>query len=157
MNRYMLEKWSWIEGTHGMRSQLLDSLSDADLTFSPGGQNMKLGDLCREMGEVEYSYIQSLKTFRQDWSYHNREAGLESSVARLKTWFQTLDDELKATVAALSDEDLKKTVDRGGFAMPVELQLDVYLQALLIFLGKATVYFKAMNKALPQYFHEYIG
>ena len=157
MNRSMLEKWSWIEGTHGMRSQLLDSLSDADLAFSPGGQNMKLGDLCREMGEVEYSYIHSLKTFRQDWSYHNGEAGLESSVARLKAWFQILDDELKATVDAFSDEDLQKTIDRGGFAMPVELQLDVYLQALLIFLGKATVYFKAMNKALPQNFQEYIG
>jgi uncharacterized damage-inducible protein DinB len=157
MNRYMLEKWSWIEGTHGMRSQLLDSLSDADLAFSPGGQNMTLGDLSREMGEVEYSYIQSLKTFRQDWSYHNREAGLESSVALLKAWFQTLDDELKATVDAFSDEDLQKTIDRSGFSAPVELQLDVYLQALLIFLGKATVYFKAMNKALPQYFQEYIG
>jgi uncharacterized damage-inducible protein DinB len=158
MNRYMLEKWSWIEGTHGMRSQLLDSLSDIDLAFSPGGQNLTLGALCREMGEVEYSYIQSLKTFRQDWSYHNREAGLESSVAQLKAWFQTLDEELKATVAAFSDEDLKKTVDRGGgFAMPVELQLDAYLQAGLIFLGKATIYFKAMNKTLPQYFQEYIG
>ena len=157
MNRYMLEKWPWIEGTHGMRSQLLDSLSDADLAFSPGGQNMTLGALCREMGEVEYSYIQSLKTFRQDWSYHNEEADLENSVARLKAWFQTLDDELKATVEAFSDEDLQKTIDRGGFAMPVELQLDVYLQALLIFLGKATVYFKAMNKALPQHFQEYIG
>jgi uncharacterized damage-inducible protein DinB len=157
MNRYMLEKWPWIEGTHGMRSQLLDSLSDADLAFSPGGQNMTLGALCREMGEVEYSYIQSLKTFGQDWSYHNEEADLESSVARLKAWFQTLDDELKATVDALSDEDLQKTIDRGGFATPVELQLDVYLQALLIFLGKATVYFKAMNKALPQNFQEYIG
>jgi len=109
------------------------------------------------MGEVEYSYIQSLKTFRQDWSYHNGEAGLESSVARLKAWFQTLDDELKATVDAFSDEDLQKTIDRGGFSTPVELQLDVYLQALLIFLGKATVYFKAMNKALPQNFQEYIG
>src|SRR5437867_6154719 len=42
MNRYMQEKWSWIEGTHAMRSQLLDILSDADLTFSPGGQNMTL-------------------------------------------------------------------------------------------------------------------
>ena len=157
MNRYMLEKWPWIEGTHGMRSQLLDSLSEADLAFSPGGQNMTLGALCREMGEVEYSYIQSLKTCRQDWSYHNGEAGLESSVARLKAWFQTLDEELKATVDAFSDEDLQKTIDRGGFAMPVELQLDVYLQALLIFLGKATVYFKAMNKALPQNFQEYIG
>jgi hypothetical protein len=38
MNRFMNEKWPWIEGSHGMRSQLLDILSDADLAFSPGGQ-----------------------------------------------------------------------------------------------------------------------
>ncbi len=157
MNRYMLEKWSWIDGTHAMRSQLLDILSDADLAFSPGGRNMTLGALCREMGEIEHSYAQSLKTFQQDWSYHNGEADLESSIARLKAWFQTLDDELKATVSAFSDEDLKKTVDRGGYMMPVELQLDVYLQALLIFFGKATIYLKAMNKPLPQQIQEYIG
>ena len=157
MNRYMLEKWSWIEGTHGMRSQLLDSLSDADLAFSPGGQNMTLGALCREMGEVEYSYIQSLKTFKQDWSYRNMEAGLESSITRLKAWYQTLDEQMKAAVSDLSDEDLTKTVDRGGFSMPVDLQLDVYLQALLIFFGKVTIYLKAMNKPLPQHIQEYIG
>ncbi len=157
MNRFMQEKWPWIEGSHGMRSQLLDVLSDADLAFSPGGQNMTLGALCREMGETEHSYVQSLKTFQQDWSYRNTEAGLDSSVTQLKAWFQTLDDEMKATVSALSDEDLKKTVDRSGFAMPVELQLDVYLQALLIFLGKATIYLKAMNKPLPEHFQEYIG
>jgi len=157
MNRSMLEKWSWIDGTHAMRSQLLDILSDADLAFSPGGQNMTLGALCREMGEIEHSYVQSLKTFQQDWSYHNGEADLESSVARLKAWFQTLDDELKATISAFSDEDLKRTIDRGGYMMPIELQLDVYLQALLIFFGKATVYLKAMNKPLPQQIQEYIG
>ena len=157
MNRYMQEKWPWIEGTHALRVQLLDTLSDTDLAFSPGGQNMTLGALCREMGEIEHSYEQSLKTFQQDWSYHNTEADLESSVARLKAWFQTLDDELKATVAALSDEDLQKTVDRGGYKMPVELQLDVYLQALLIFFGKVTIYLKAMNKPLPQHIQEYIG
>jgi uncharacterized damage-inducible protein DinB len=111
MNRYMQEKWSWIEGTQGIRSQLMDVLSDADLAFSPGGQNMTLGALCREVGEIEYSYIQSLKTFKQDWSYHNTEVGLESDVNRLKTWYQTLDDEMKATVSALADEDLTKTID----------------------------------------------
>ena len=157
MKRYMQEKWPWIEGTHGMRSQLIDILSDADLSFSPGGQNMTLGALLREMGETEYSYIQSLKTFKQDWSYRNMEAGLESSITRLKTWYQTLDEEMKATVSDLSDEDLTKTVDRGGFSMPVDLQLDVYLQALLIFFGKATIYLKAMNKPLPQPIQEYIG
>lgn len=158
MNRYMQEKWPWIEGTHGMRSRLLDSLSDADLAFSPGGQNMTLGALCREMGEIEYSYIQSLKTFEQDWLYHNTEAGLVSSVTQLQAWYNTLDEEMKATVSALSDEDLTKTVNRGGdFVIPVDLQLDVYLQALLIFFGKATVFLKAMNKALPQHFQEVIG
>src|SRR5579863_4010824 len=157
MNRMMNEMWPWIEAAHGMRSQMLDILNDADLAFSPGGQNMTLGALCREMGEIEHSYIQSLKTFQQDWSYRNTDAELESSVARLKAWYQTLDEEMKATVSALSDEDLTKTVDRGGFSMPAELQLDVYLQALLIFFGKATIFLKAMNKPLPQQFQEVIG
>ena len=153
----MQEKWPWIEGTHRMRTELLDTLSDADLAFNPGGENMTLGALFRETGEIEYSYTQSLQTFEQDWSYRNREAGLESSVARLRAWHQTLDEEMKATVSALSDEDLKKTVKRNGFEMPVDMQLDVYLQALLIFFGKATVFLRAMNKTYPQDIREYIG
>src|SRR5438045_5331909 len=100
MNSYMQEKWPWIEGTHVMRAQLLDTLSDADLACCPGGQNMTLGALCREMGETEHSYVQSLKTFKQDWSYRNTEEKLESSVARLQAWFQTLDDEMKAAASA---------------------------------------------------------
>ncbi|HEY7416317.1 MAG TPA: DinB family protein, partial [Ktedonobacteraceae bacterium] len=106
MNSYMQEKWPWIEGTHGMRIQLLDTLSDTDLAFSPGGQNVMLGELLREIGEVEHAYTQSLKTFKQDWSYRNTQAGLQGSVAQLKEWYQTLDEEMKTTVAALSNEDL---------------------------------------------------
>ena len=41
--------------------------------------------------------------------------------------------------------------------MPIALQLDVYLQALLIFFGKATTYLKAMDKTLPKQIEEYIG
>lgn len=158
MNRYMQEKWPWIEGTHGMRTRLLDTLSDADLAFNPGGENVTLGALCREMGEVEYSYIQSLKTFKQDWSYRNTEAGLASSVAQLNAWGQALDDEMKATVSALSDEDLAKIIERGeNFSLPVEVQLDVYLQALLIFFGKVAIYLKAMNRPLPEDIQGCIG
>jgi uncharacterized damage-inducible protein DinB len=158
MNRFMQERWSWVEGSHGMRNSLLDAVIDADLGFSPGGLNMTLGALFREMGEIEHSYVQSLQTFKQDWTYRSTEAGLESSSARLKAWFQALDDEMQATVSAFSDEDLKKPVERSsGNSMPVELQLDVYLQALLIFLGKATIFLRAMNKPLPPYFQEYIG
>jgi hypothetical protein len=87
-------------------------------------------------------YVQSLKTFQQDWSYRNTEAGLERSTARLKAWFQSLDEEMKTTASAFSDEDLNKTIERG-FAVPVELQLEIYLQA--------------MNKPLPQQMQEWIG
>jgi len=158
MNHYMQEKWSWIEGTHGMRTGLLETLSDADLAFNPGGENVSLGALCRELGEIEYDYLQSFKTFRQDWSYRNSEAGLDGSVARLKAWFQAMDDDLKATVSAFSDEDFKKTIEReSGFMVPIEMQLDIYLQAMLIIFGKATIYMKAMNKPLPPSMKEYIG
>ncbi len=161
MNRYMQEKWAWIEGTHGMRTHLLDTLSDADLAFNPGGTNLTLGELCREMGEVEYAYIQSLKTCKQDWSYHNTEEGLASSVARLKAWGEKLDEEMKAVVAAFSDEDLAKTVERGSeggsFPAPIEMQLDIYLQALLIFFGKVAIYLKAMDRPLPENIQAYIG
>jgi hypothetical protein len=157
MNRMMNEKWPWIEAAHEMRSQLLDLLSDADLAFHPGGQNMTFGALCRQMGETEHAYIQSLKTLKHEWSYRNTEADVVSSVARLKAWFHTLDDEMQAALAAFSDDDGNKPIDRGGEAVPVAFQLEVYLQAVLIFLGKATIYLKAMNKSLPQSFQEYIG
>lgn len=71
MNCFMQEQWSIFEDTHGMRTQLMVALSDADLAFSPGGQNMTLGALCREIGEIEHSYIESIKTLKQDWSYRN--------------------------------------------------------------------------------------
>ncbi len=84
MNRMMNEKWPWIEAAQGMRSQLFDILSDADLVFTPGGQNMTVGALCREMGETEYAYIQSLKTWRQAWSSRHPEADVVSSVDQRK-------------------------------------------------------------------------
>jgi uncharacterized damage-inducible protein DinB len=153
----MQEKWPWLEEVQGMRWQLLDILSNADLAFSPGRQNGTLGALLRKMGDIEYAYIQSLNTGRQDWSYRNTEAGLESNIARLKAWFQALDDEMQATISAFSNEDLKKTIDRGGFNSTVEREVDHYGEALLIFFGKATIYLKAMNKPVPESIESTIG
>src|SRR5581483_9918192 len=107
--------------------------------------------------ETEHAYIQSLKNLKHEWSYRNTEADMVNHVAHLKAWFQTLDDQMKAAIVAFSDEDEQKMVERSGDAVPIEFQLDVYLQAVLIFLGKASIYLKAMNKSLPQSFQEYIG
>src|SRR5690349_4950871 len=86
MNSYMENKWSWIEGSQGMRSGLVGTLTDADLAFCPGGETMTLGALCREMGDIEYAYLQSFKTFTQDFTYRNTEPGIETSVAKLLAW-----------------------------------------------------------------------
>ena len=150
------EKWGWIEGTHEMRNEIMDTLTDADLAFNPGGENMTLGALCRQMGEVEYSYLQSMKTFKQDWEYRHPDSGVETSLERLKAWYQSLDQEFKAVVEKLSEVDLSKSIARTGFDVPMEFQFDVYLQALLIFLGKMMIYLKAMNKPLTQKMRDWI-
>ncbi len=158
MNRLMEQKWPWIEGTHAIRLQLLDGLTDADLAFTPGGQAMTLGALCREIGEIEFSYLRSLKTFTQDFDYRNTTAGLDQSVAQLKTWSQQMDDEMKAVIEKMGEAELAKSVARpGGFEAPLDMQLDIYLQALLIFLGKASIYLRVMNKTAPQAIQDWIG
>jgi hypothetical protein len=158
MNSYMENKWSWVEGSHGMRNGLVGTLTDADLAFSPGGQTMTLGALCREMGDIEHAYLQSLKDFTQDFTYRSTEPGIETSAAKLVAWYQKMDDDLKATVTAFSDDDFKKIIERsGGFKVPVDMQLDIYLQAILIFFGKITIYLKIMNKPMDKTFQDYIG
>lgn len=159
MHKLMEEKWSWIEGSHQMRTGLLDAVSDEELAFSPGGQAMTLGELCKEMGEIQHAYVQSLKTFKQDFSYRHPDAAICDSVKSLKSWFDELDKEMKARLEGFSEDDLKNmTVDRGsGYEMPIPVQLDVYLQALLIFFGKATIYLRVMEKPLPPAIESWIG
>lgn len=155
MNRFMNEKWPWVEGTHALRDQVLAVLSDAELAFTPGGTNKTLGELFREMGEVEHSYLDSFKAFKQTWDYHNAEAGLAASKDKLGAWFKGLDADLKATAEAFSDADLSKTIERS-FPVSIELQFDIYIQALLIFLGKASIFLRAMNKPLPEQIQSWI-
>jgi uncharacterized damage-inducible protein DinB len=159
MNRLVSDYYPIFEMYQALRNQLMELLTDADLGYRVGGANPTLGALCRQIGETEYSYIQSFKTFTQDFSYRNRTPGLEGSVSTLSSWFAELDRELKTTIEGLSEEDLaQRTIDRGGdFKLPLQIQLDVYKEALLIFYGKVSVYLKALGKTLPTQWQEWIG
>ncbi|MCI0714533.1 MAG: hypothetical protein L0154_30545 [Chloroflexi bacterium] len=159
MHESMEQRWSWIDGSHGMRTGLLDAVSDSDLAFSPGGQAMTLGELCKEMGEIEYAYVQSLKTLKTDFSYRHPDPDVCSSVENLKKWLEKLDGEMKTVLEDFSEDDLNnKLIGRGsGYEMPIATQLDVYLQALLIFFGKATIYLRVMEKPLPPAIADWIG
>jgi hypothetical protein len=99
------------------RYDLLQTLTDSDLAYTLPGDNPTLGALCREFGDVEYSYIQSFKTFKHDWSYRSTEPALATSVAHLRAWYTTLDTEFETVVRGFSEADLHHTqIDRGhGF------------------------------------------
>ena len=159
MNRLMIDYYPVFELYQALRSQLMAMVSDEDLSFRPGGENLPLGILCREIGETEVSYIQSFKNFSQDFIYRNEEAGLEGSVARLTAWYEQLDGELKTAMTFFTDEELEnRRIDRGGnFIISPRIQLEIYKEALLIFYGKVSVYLKAMGKTLPEQWLAWIG
>ena len=150
------EKFSWVDGTQKIRDMILDDLVDGDLAFGLGGNTMTLGELCKEMGEVELSYINGFKTFKQDFSERVNDASLTTSITAIKTWWASLDVDLQSTLDTLNETDLDKTIDRG-FPIDIVTQVDIYLQAILIFLGKATVYLRAMNKPLSEKMIAWIG
>ncbi len=159
MNRLMEERGSWVEPTHALRDHVMGLLDDADLAFNAGGSNATFGALIREFGEIEHAYVESFKTLKQDFSYRHPDVGIAASVDGLQTWFKQLDSEMKTTLEAFSNDDLdsKPIARAGGWDAPISLQLDIYLQAALIFLGKAAIYARALNKPLSSDFKDWIG
>ena len=146
-----------------LRNQLMDILTDDDLGYRVGAAGASLGGLCREIGEIEHSYIESLSTFRQDFDYRDPDPRLQTSIAALSAWYAELDRELMRAIEGLSEDDIaNRKIIRSDFgaAYPSPLpkhQLDVYREALLIFYGKASVYVQAIGKALPRKWQAWIG
>jgi hypothetical protein len=145
--------------TQKLRYDLLDWLTDSDLAYKLPGDNPTLGELCREMGEIEHCYIQSFKTHKLDWSYRNTEPELATGVERLKAWYRTLDDDFEAVVRGLSEDQLhNEQIDRGdGFDPSPFVQFQIYREALLMFYAKASVYLKALQKPVSDEWQAGVG
>jgi DinB family protein len=146
-----------------LRSELVDILRDDDLAFRPSPGTFTLGELCREIGEIEHSYVDALRTFRQDFGWRNPDPEAERSVAALSTWFADLDRSLLAAIEALTDEDVtnrkisRDDVDVEGFSPLPAQELDIYREALLIFYSKVSIYLRAMGRDLPGHWTVWIG
>ena len=146
-----------------LRDELMEGLSDTDLEFRLGGETETIGALCREIGEIEHAYVESLRTFRQDFGYRNPDPRLEHSVDALRAWYAALDRALMAAIEALSEDDIehrhivRSDFDESFFAPLPKQQLDTYREALLIFYGKVSVYLRAMGKELPPHWTAWIG
>ena len=159
MNRIVSEQYGLFRLYQRLREQLLATLTDADLAFTPGGANPPLGELCLEIGETEQAYVDSFRNFSQRFDYHQADRSLAGSVAGLQAWYEQMDAELYTAVAALSDEEIaNRPIDRGnGFLVPAEVQLHIYQEALIIFYGKVTVYLKLLGKPMSEQWQHWIG
>jgi hypothetical protein len=146
-----------------LRNQLMDLVTDDDLAFRPGGTTFALGELCREIGDIEHSYVEAFRTFRQDFAWRNPDPEIERSVAALRAWYAELDHDLLAALEALTEDDIaSRRIRRGDFDVddfsPLAAQeLDIYREALLIFYGKVSIYLRAMGRELPRHWQEWIG
>ena len=141
------------------RYDLLQTLTDSDLAYKLPGDNPTLGELCREIGEVEYSYIESFKTFKHDRSYRTAEPKLATSVARLQAWYIALDNEFETVLRGFSEDDLhnKQIAREHGFTPSPYVQFQIYREALLMFYAKASVYLKALQKYVNDQWQAGIG
>lgn len=158
MNSIIENYYPLFEYYQALRAQLMEIISDDDLAFQPPGGSQTLGFLCKQVGEVQYSYIQSFKNFQQDWSYKNEDPELEASAAKLTSWYTDLDRDLRTAIEALSEDDIQtRTIDRGdGFSASPRAQLEIYKEALLIFYGKVSVYLKIRGIPLPEQWADWI-
>jgi hypothetical protein len=146
-----------------LRSELIDVIGDDDLAFRPAAAAASLGELCREIGDIEHSYIDAFRTFRQDFTWRNPEPDVERQVAALSTWYAGLDRELLAALEALTDDDVanrrisRHDFDVEGFSPPPEQELDIYRESLLIFYAKVSIYLRIMGRELPGHWGPWIG
>ncbi|MBX7235788.1 MAG: hypothetical protein K1X65_15475 [Caldilineales bacterium] len=157
MNTILRDQYPLFEHYQALRSQMLDLLTDDDLAFAFPA-NPTLGELCREIGEIEHCYVESFRTFSLSFDFRADDPALERNLARLREWFAQLDADLHSAISALSDEDCEnRLIDRGGWRIPSRMQLEIYKEALLIFYGKASVYLKALDKPRTEQWSEWIA
>jgi hypothetical protein len=143
--------------TQHIREELMDAITDADLAYKLPGDNLTLGALCVDMGQVEHSYIGSFRTLKLDWTRVAVEPGIETSVAKLKAWYAKLDADLEDALSAYKDRDIQSLMVDRGWLIPFGGQFHVYREALLIFYGKASCYLRALGKPLPEQMRGWIG
>jgi uncharacterized damage-inducible protein DinB len=144
--------------TQGLRYDLLNMISDSDLAYKLPGDNPTLGELCREIGDTQHSYIESFKSLKMDWLSHH-EAGQANTVERLRAWYESLDEEFERVLRGFSEEDLhSKQIDRGqDFSPSAHVQFQIYHEAMLIAYAKASVYLKALQKELNNKWKMWVG
>jgi len=159
MNSFATENLPYIQALSSLRDQMLDLLTDADLAYKLPGANLSLGEVLHNRGNVQASYTESFHSFVQDFKMDHAPSDVGGSVAALRAWYKATDERLEAAISGYSEEDAQSRVIRreSGYEAAVALQFEFYSQALFIFLGKESIYLRALDKPLTKEWIEYVG
>ncbi len=133
-----------------LRSQIMDALEDKDLNFKPEHLS-SISEECIQIGEWQGAYLGGFKKFAQDFEYRNDDDGRRTSVAKLRAWYEGMDADIVAAVEGMTDEDVEnRKINRGGWEASVEWSLRIWQECLIIFYTKMLLYFKLMEKKVPE-------
>jgi uncharacterized damage-inducible protein DinB len=161
MPKFVTKTLDLLDMTDNVRDLLTDLITDDDLAYKLPGDNPSLGALFRDIGQIQQSYIDSFKTFKHSFNYPAVDPAIETSVTKLKAWYQQLDEDLHAALQAVSDDELQNRLIARGYPMLYSLsigdQMLCYREALMIFYGRATLYLRALGKQLPPQIRDGIG
>ena len=148
-----------IRGHHSMRDHLLTLVSDADLACDLPGQNLTLGEVLIEMGNVQGVYTHSFDTLTLDWAHRQLPPPEPITVASLQAWFAAQDDAMSAALSRFTEEELRiDRIDRGnGFIASPFTQHQIYREAVYIFYGKLSVYLKALERDAGDEWAAWVG
>lgn len=153
MPKYASKTLDLMDMTDDVRDQMLSMVSDEELAYRLPGDNPSLGELFRNHGQIQQSYIDSFKSFKQSFDYPAVDPALDTSVSKLQAWYQQLDRDLHIALHNLSEEDAQnRLIERGhplNYRLSCADQMMCYREALMIFYGRATLYLRALGKTLP--------
>lgn len=112
---------------------------------------------CGKWAGLSTAILRSFKTLKMDWSCSGAPE-LAATVAGIRTWYGSLDDEFEAVIHGYSEADLQnRTINRGHWSSSAMVQFHIFREAVLMFLAKASVYLKAMRKHLSDEWRAAIG
>ncbi len=156
MNQIEREFFGLLDMTHGIRDQAIATLGAGDLAFAIEGC-APVGEVLQAFGDIEWMYTESFRTMAQDFSLQAPGRENVTSGETAVEWLHGLDGRLKTALSSLSDEDLGKPVDRGGWQMPLMANFHTYREAVLIQFGKLDCYLRALGKDLPDEWVAWVG
>ena len=155
MNRLMKRYPELMELNQKLRRDVLDAISDEDLGHTLGGDTLSLAELPLQQNRWKDDYVQAWSTL--ELRHGSQSAPEQQTVVGFKLWFGSIEQDIRTTLEAMSDEELSRPVKRGTYSLPLEITACTYRESLIIFAGKASLYLHSLGGPLSAHLKGFVG